>query len=123
MPCFRSVLCCALLASGFTCQPSTVPDPPNNELAKQSIQQAADSNRQINHLTRLRDLDRLRHTAEVTDLTGRIDTMRGFSVMLAFALAACCLWLAIEIRRRRTLQTAIQHMAGDPRSLDTPVTE
>lgn len=113
MPCFRSVLCCALI-SGCACQPSTVPDPPDDELAKQSIQQSADSNRQISHFTRLRDIDRLRYAEEVTDLTSRIDTLRGLCIALTFAMAACCLWLCVEIRRRRVLAIALQHVAGAP---------
>lgn len=120
MACFRTVLCCALI-SGCACQPSTVPDPPSDELAKQSLQQAADSNQQISHVTRLRDIDRLRHTEEITDLTGRIDTLRGFCVMLAVALAACCLWLCVEVRRRRVLAIALQHVAGDPHPADSDV--
>lgn len=113
MPFFRRVLCCALLACGCTCQPSTVPDPPNSndELTKQSIQQSTDSARQINHLIRLREFDRLRHAEEVGDLTSRIDTLRGLCITLSFAVAACCLWLAIEIRRRRILSAAIHHLA------------
>ena len=121
MPCFRAVLCCALIA-GCACQPSTVPDPPNDDLAKKSIQPSADSNRQISHLTRLRDIDRLRYTEEVTDLTGRIDTLRGFCVVLAFALAACCVWLCVEIRRRRIFAIALQHVAGDPHTAEARAT-
>ncbi|MBI5765450.1 MAG: hypothetical protein HZA51_18230 [Planctomycetes bacterium] len=121
MPCIRSVLCCALI-SGCACQPSTVPDPPGDELAKQSIQQAADSNQQISHLTRLRDIDRMRHAEEISDLTGRIDALRGICVMLAFALTACCVWLAVEIRRRRVLAIALQHVAGDPHTAEASAT-
>ena len=93
------------------------PDPPSQQAveeawkrADQAVQHSVAAQADVKHITRLRDIDRLRYQADVADLTVQVSTLRSLAIGLSMILLAALVWLAVEIRRRRIL-AAIVHLA------------
>src|SRR5438552_10676796 len=74
-----------------------------------AVQQSAASHDEVKHIARLRDIDRLRYKAEVSDLTSQVDMLRTVCIGLLLVLLAAMIWLAVEIRRRRVLTVIVGH--------------
>lgn len=87
------------------------------ERADQAVRQTVEAEQQVRHARRLRDIDRLRYDAHVTELQAEQRLLRNLLVGLSLVLLATMIWLAIEIRRRRILSAVIHNtleMQGDP---------
>ena len=103
------------------------PEPPSQQMLDRTWQQSVDARqradragRQLRHVERLRDIDRLRNEAEAAELRSQASVMRGLLVTLSIMLLTAMLGLAVEIRRRRILAAVVRHTldlkGGEPRS-------
>ena len=103
------------------------PDPPSRQMLDRTWQQSLDARqqadragRQLRHVERLRDIDRLRNEAEAVELRSQASVMRGLLATLSIMLLTAMLGLAVEIRRRRILAAVVRHTldlkGGEPRN-------
>ena len=75
-----------------------------------AIQQAADADHQVRHARRLRDIDRMRYESELSDTRSMLVWHRGVVAGQSIMLFAAVIWLAIEIRRRRTMAAIVANV-------------
>ncbi len=103
------------------------PEPPSQQILDRTWQQSVDAGqradragRQLRHVERLRDIDRLRNEAEAVELRSQASVMRGLLATLSIMLLTAMLGLAVEIRRRRILAAVVRHTldlkGGEPRN-------
>ena len=87
------------------------------ERADQAVRQTVEAEQQVRHARRLRDIDRMRYEAHVTEQQAQQRLLHSLLVGLSLVLLATMIWLAIEIRRRRILSAVIHNtleIQGDP---------
>src|SRR6185295_320029 len=90
-----------ILMFGFACRDA--PAPPSQQAvdqawkrSDQAAEKAAGAEIQVQHLRRLRDLDRLRFDTETAELTAAVWWLRGVSALLVFGMLVAMIWLAVE---------------------------
>lgn len=87
--------------------------------SQEAARRSAEAELQVRHVRRLRDLDRLRSQSDSAALQTVLAWLRGLVAGLGLLLAATAVWLAVEIRRRRTcaalVRWAIDSKGGVPR--------
>jgi hypothetical protein len=112
-----------LLMLGCSGKPESQSNPDVQQALKvneQALNQAEEVRQQVQHERRLRDIDRLRHEAEVAETVNQMRVLWVFAVALTCTLAAALMWLAVEIRRRRVL-TAVLGEIMAPKPETSPV--
>ena len=96
------------------------PEPPSQQAVDRAwkrttdaIQQAADADHQVRHARRLRDIDRMRYESELSDTRSMLVWHRGIVAGQSIMLIAAVIWLAIEVRRRRTMAAIVANVLED----------
>ena len=94
----------------------STPPPPSEEAVEQAwkrsddaVKQSVSAHDEVKHIARLREIDRMRYQADVSDLTSQLDTVRTVCVGLMLVMLAAIVWLAVEIRRRRIITAVVGH--------------
>lgn len=100
------MLCAPALVVLIGCRapPETAPSQVDAARIAASI---ASATREQAHWIRLRDIERLRYEAELTELRSIASALGGLVTLMGVCLVAAVIWLAIEIRRRRILTTIL----------------
>ena len=93
----------ACISAAATC---STPPPPSQEAVEQAfrrsddaVQQSTAAHDEVKHIARLRDIDRLRYQADVSELTSQLDTMRTVSIGLLLVLLAALIGAVVIARR------------------------
>ena len=96
------------------------PDPPSQksveaawQRADAAIHEAERARQDSKHAMRLRDIDRYRADAHLTEVNGQRATLISVGVGLSLCLLIAMTWLASEIRRRQITAAAIEAVATD----------
>ena len=78
------------------------------KLTDQAIEKTENAERGLQHERRLRDLDKLTYEADVVDAQSELITWRGFLICLSIVLVIVIVWLAHEVRTRKTLSHVLR---------------